>query len=172
MNDINWLASQNNFQFDPQLFGAYRESQESVIANPTFDGSFFNDAFDVDFTTPYNMPTNLPSPGTAAGDKKPVNLIDQIDAAKDDDDNDDERIGSNGQLLTCNKIWYVPAQQLLLFMSHWTGSLTCSSGSDCKTARRSRAAILTWTACVRSCRKRPSAPAPAPWSRRASSTAS
>ncbi|KAH8897056.1 PAP1-domain-containing protein [Thozetella sp. PMI_491] len=87
--NFNWLP-ENNFQFDPQLFGGYREPQENVLSLG-YDDSFFNDAFDVDFTTPYNVPV-APVP------KK--DLLAQIDAAKESDDPN-----SSTQLLTCNKIW-------------------------------------------------------------------
>ena len=89
--DFNWLPQ--NFQFDPQLFGDYREPQENILGTG-LDDTFFNDAFDVDFTTPYNLPIT-----SAAGPKK--NLIAEIDAAKEKDE-----VPNNGQLLTCNKIWY------------------------------------------------------------------
>ncbi|RYP76497.1 hypothetical protein DL771_001731 [Monosporascus sp. 5C6A] len=92
--NFDWLPSQNGGQFDPQLFGGYREPQNNILANTTFDDSFFNDAFDIDFTTPYNV---APSP-------KPTkkNICDEIDAQKEQDD----MITSiNGKLLTCNNIW-------------------------------------------------------------------
>jgi len=88
MPDFNWLPQ--NFEFDPQLFGDYREPQENILTNG-LDDSFFNDAFDVDFTTPYNLPLTAPKKG----------LIAQIDAAKEAD----EPTTPGGQLLTCNKIW-------------------------------------------------------------------
>ncbi|OTB03666.1 hypothetical protein M426DRAFT_174320 [Hypoxylon sp. CI-4A] len=95
--NIDWLSQQgsNNQQFDPQLFGDYREPQDNILANATFDDSFFNDAFDVDFTTPYNV---APSPHAP---KK--NLIAEIDARKEDEDT---IIAQNNKLLTCNNIWY------------------------------------------------------------------
>jgi len=93
MTDFNWLP-QTNFQFDPQLFGDYREPQENILSTG-FDDSFFNDAFDSDFITPYNLPIT-----TNAGNPKKPGLIEQIDAAKNTDELD-----SNGNLLTCNKIW-------------------------------------------------------------------
>ncbi len=93
-SNFDWLSQQNGGQFDPQLFGEYREPQENVLANTTFDDSFFNDAFDVDFTTPFNV---APSP------KK--NLIAEIDARKESEDT--IITGQNGKLLTCTNIWYV-----------------------------------------------------------------
>ncbi|KAI0120887.1 PAP1-domain-containing protein [Hypoxylon sp. NC0597] len=91
---LDWMSQQNGGQFDPQLFGDYREPQDNILANTTFDDSFFNDAFDVDFTTPYNV---APSPNAP---KK--NLIAEIDARKE---SEDTIITSNGKLLTCNNIW-------------------------------------------------------------------
>ncbi|KAI1772294.1 PAP1-domain-containing protein [Hypoxylon cercidicola] len=91
---IDWMT-QNNGQFDPQLFGDYREPQDNILSSTTFDDSFFNDAFDVDFTTPYNM---APSPNPP---KK--NLIAEIDAQKESDDT--ILTTQNGKLLTCNNIW-------------------------------------------------------------------
>jgi len=101
MTDFNWLP-QHNFEFDPQLFGDYREPQNNILSSGGFDDSFFNDAFDVDFITPYNVPVT-----TNAGNSKKPGLIEQIDAAKNTDELD-----SNGNLLTCNKIWSVPAPTL------------------------------------------------------------
>ncbi|TDZ44736.1 AP-1-like transcription factor napA [Colletotrichum sidae] len=94
-NSFDWLAQQNGGQFDPQLFGGYRDSQD-LLGNPTFDDSFFNDALDTDFVTPYNMPP------TAAAPKK--NLIDQIDAAKNADD-DVVKEAVKAENYNCNKIW-------------------------------------------------------------------
>lgn len=99
VNDLSWLGAQNDFQFDPQLFGGYREPQENVLATGGFDDSFFNDAFATDFTTPYNMPT--PSPLAQKKD-----LIAQIDAAKESDaDFVTAPPAYEGVSLTCNKIW-------------------------------------------------------------------
>lgn len=95
---MNFMSSTNNFQFDPQLFGGYREPQENILGNG-FDDTFFNDAFDVDFTTPYFAP----SPA-----QKKDDLMSRIDAAKNDDATELVQT-TDGQLLTCNKIWYVEA---------------------------------------------------------------
>ncbi|KAI1387257.1 PAP1-domain-containing protein [Hypoxylon trugodes] len=94
-SNIDWLSQQNGGQFDPQLFGDYREPQDNILASTTFDDSFFNEAFDVDFTTPYNV---APSPNAP---KK--NLIAEIDARKESEDT--IITTNNGKLLTCNNIW-------------------------------------------------------------------
>lgn len=94
--NFDWLAQQNGGQFDPQLFGDYREPQENVLSNPAFE-DFFNDAVDSDFFTPYNMGPSLASPALP---KK--NLIDAIDAQKEDVN--DQAPGKN---IHCQQIWYV-----------------------------------------------------------------
>ncbi|KAI1343034.1 PAP1-domain-containing protein [Xylariaceae sp. FL0016] len=94
--NFDWISQQNGGQFDPQLFGGYREPQDNILANATFDDSFFNDAFDVDFTTPYNMATTTTQPP-----KK--DICAEIDARKEAEDTIVP--APNGKLLTCNNIW-------------------------------------------------------------------
>ncbi|KAK4219971.1 PAP1-domain-containing protein [Rhypophila decipiens] len=107
MDSFNWLP-QNDFQFDPHLFGDYREPQANILTNG-LDDTFFNEAFDMDFTTPYNLP--ITSPGAT---KKGTDLIAQIDAAKEGDDvsppppatvTHSSYPVTSQNLLTCNKIW-------------------------------------------------------------------
>lgn len=91
------FLTNTNFQFDPQLFGGYREPQDNILSNG-FDETFFNDAFnDIDFTTPYFAPSPMPQ-------KK--DLVAEIDAAKNEDQTELVQT-DDGQFLTCNKIWYV-----------------------------------------------------------------
>jgi AP-1-like factor len=94
-DSIDWLANQNGGQFDPQLFGGYREPQDNILATAGLDDSFFNDAFDADFLTPYNVPPVPPAP------KK--DICAEIDAQKESDDQ--VLTSFNGKLLTCNNIW-------------------------------------------------------------------
>ncbi|KAL6696725.1 transcription factor PAP1 domain-containing protein [Trichoderma pleuroticola] len=92
-NSFDWIVQQNNGgQFDPQLFGDYREPQENVMTNNTFD-DLFNDSLEADFFTPYNIAAspNLP---------KKTNLIDEIDAKQNADD--DVATKSN---MSCNQLW-------------------------------------------------------------------
>ncbi|CAG9943804.1 unnamed protein product [Clonostachys rosea f. rosea IK726] len=91
-SNFDWLAQQNGGNFDPQLFGDYREPQESILSNPSFD-ELFNDSLDADFFTPYNV---APSP---ALHKK--NLIDEIDAQKDDFD---DKMAKKADM-SCNQLW-------------------------------------------------------------------
>lgn len=99
-NTLNWLP-QDNFQFDPQLFGDYREPQNNVLNNG-FDDWLTNDAFDADFLAPYNLPPTAPGllpPQPEAESQPPKkDLIAQIDEVNASDDGVREQ-------LDCNKIW-------------------------------------------------------------------
>lgn len=96
--NFDWLAQQNGGQFDPQLFGDYREPQNSILANPSFD-DFFNDAADSDFFTPFNM---APTPTLAAPATK-KNICDEIDAQKDTVHEEPGQVEKTN--MSCNQIW-------------------------------------------------------------------
>ncbi len=52
INGIDWMAQQNGGQFDPVLFGDYRDPHENILSG--FDSDLFNDTFnDRDFDTPF-----------------------------------------------------------------------------------------------------------------------
>lgn len=62
INGIDWMAQQNGGQFDPILFGDYRDPQENILNNSTF-GGYFNDAFLAqDFNSPFNTGDVIASP--------------------------------------------------------------------------------------------------------------
>jgi AP-1-like factor len=92
-NNLDWLSAQNGGQFDPQLFSGYREPQDNILSNPSFD-DFFNDNVDIDFFTPYNT-----AAVASKGPKK--NLIDEIDAQKENV-NEEPTQQSN---MHCTQIW-------------------------------------------------------------------
>lgn len=97
-NGIDWFAQQNGNQFDPQLFGDYREPQENILSNDAITDSFFSDAFSVpDFQSPFNI-----APSPAPPKKDLVSLIDK--------QNEEEEVvpaEDRSKLLNCNTIWYV-----------------------------------------------------------------
>jgi AP-1-like factor len=95
-SNFDWLSQQNGGQFDPQLFNDYREPQENILSNPSFD-DLFNDSFDADFFTPYNMA----SMNTTQAPKK--NLIAEIDAQQNNCD--DEPTLSPKPNMNCSQIW-------------------------------------------------------------------
>ncbi|APA15629.1 hypothetical protein sscle_15g103990 [Sclerotinia sclerotiorum 1980 UF-70] len=98
VNGIDWLAQQNNNQFDPQLYGDYREPQNNILSNDLYglDDGFFTDAFDIqDFNSPFNVPT----PTTTAKD-----LVQQIDE-KQNEDSEVVPGEDRSTMLSCNTIW-------------------------------------------------------------------
>jgi AP-1-like factor len=108
INGIDWFAQQNNNQFDPQLFGDYREPQENILAGDAFTDSFFSDAFAMpDFTSPFNTELSPVPP------KK--DLVAQIDEKQ----NEEEEVvpgEDRSQMLNCNTIWYVELLESLLMV--------------------------------------------------------
>ncbi len=121
-NNLDWLSQQNGGQFDPQLFGGYREPQNNILSNPSFD-EFFNDAFDADFFTPYNA---APSPNLT----KKTNLIDQIDAKQDAVEEDKAFKTSN-----CNEIWYVCEARTKSIQETFTNPRNREKLQDCPSAK-------------------------------------
>lgn len=96
---IDWLASQNNNQFNPTLFGDYREPQAAVVGEGDFTGGFFNDAFPTaDFGSPFNFDGQSPS----VSKNNPMESIEKIQ------DGDEEEVvpgDDPNSLLSCHKIW-------------------------------------------------------------------
>jgi len=96
-NGIDWFAQQNGNQFDPQLFGDYREPQENVLSNDGITDSFFSDAFSIpDFQSPFNI---APSPAPLKKD-----LVSQIDQQIEEEEVVPAE--DRSKLLNCNTIWY------------------------------------------------------------------
>jgi len=103
-NNFDWFANQNSGgNFDPQLFGDYREPQQNVLSTG-LDGlnTFTSDVFDdIDFLTPFNAPEAISQP------KK--DILAELDAKKMDDEptllTSKPPPNFHGQLLTCTKIW-------------------------------------------------------------------
>ncbi|KAJ5554749.1 bZIP transcription factor bZIP-1 [Penicillium sp. DV-2018c] len=95
---IDWMVNQNGGQFDPVLFGDWREPQDAVLSQDF--GSFFNEAFPLpDLGSPSH---NL---SEVASDTIPPkkSLVAQIDSRLDDDEvvpGEDQT-----QMLSCTKIW-------------------------------------------------------------------
>ncbi|GAD97460.1 conserved hypothetical protein [Paecilomyces variotii No. 5] len=98
---LDWLSQQNGGQFDPVLFGDYRDPQEAVLSQDF--GNFFNDAFPLpDLGSPFHNFPDVASPPATAPKK---DLITEIDNKLDEDD---EVVPGEdkSQMMTCTKIWY------------------------------------------------------------------
>jgi len=99
VNGIDFLANQNGGQFDPTLFGDYRESQAAIVGDGDFTGGFFNDAFPfTDFGSPFNFGDNTPAI------PKP-NPLEEIERQQDGGDEEVVPGDDMSQMLNCHKIW-------------------------------------------------------------------
>jgi AP-1-like factor len=100
VSGIDYLANQNGGQFDPTLFGEYRDTQNAIVGDGDFTGGFFNDAF---LNTGYVSPFHF---GDTPAVQKP-NPLDEIERAQDGQDGDDEVVPGEdvNSLLNCHKIW-------------------------------------------------------------------
>ncbi len=111
VNGIDWLAQQNGGQFDPVLFGDYRDPQDAV--NSVDFSGFFDEALPLpDFGSPYNF--------SDTSNTAPKNtLMQQIDNKLNGDYNEVEKIPDIGrvddksQMLDCDKVWLVIASFLI-----------------------------------------------------------
>ena len=101
-NSIDWMAQQNGGNFDPVLFGDYRDPQDNILSSIGED--FFNDAFNAqDFSSPYNTGIDMPS-------EPKRDLMREIEEAhtKDNDDCQDVVVGEakeDEKYLGYDKIW-------------------------------------------------------------------
>lgn len=128
------MAQQNGGQFDPVLFGDWREPQDAVLSQDF--NTFFDDAFPLpDLGSPsYNFNNEVPDP---AAQKKPS----MADIVKLDDDDEVVPGEDESKMLSCTKIWYVLSQCVLSFFvnsnlfatgiacSRWTSSVVVKSTS-------------------------------------------
>lgn len=100
---LDFLSQQNGGQFDPVLFGDWREPQDAILSQDF--GNFFNDAFPLpDLGSPLHNFTELTH--EPAPKKAPVPGI----AHKADEEvvpGEDK-----SQMLTCTKIWYAPRRSV------------------------------------------------------------
>lgn len=105
--------------FDPVLFGDYRESNDAIVGGGNFTGGFFDDALmtaPFDFSSPSNLFGILQSPqqtnatlGSAANAPTPSrNLIAEIEKTRDGGDDDatlPAKTEGSGKMISCNNIW-------------------------------------------------------------------
>ncbi|KAF2706248.1 AP1-like transcription factor [Pleomassaria siparia CBS 279.74] len=99
VNSIDFFANQNGGQFDPTLFGDYRDSQNAIVGDGEFTGGFFNEAFPVaDFGSPFHF-----------GDTPVVQKSNPLEEIERIQDGDEEVVPGEDttQMLNCHKIWQV-----------------------------------------------------------------
>lgn len=97
INGIDFFANQNGGQFDPALFGDYRDSQNAIVGDGDFTNGFFNDAFPI---TDYGSPFHF---GDTPAVQKP-NPLEEIERLQD---GEEEVVPGEdiSQMLNCHKIW-------------------------------------------------------------------
>ena len=98
-NGIDFFANQNGGQFDPALFGDYRDSQAAIVGDGDFTNGFFNDAFPIaDFGSPFHF-----------GDTPAVQKANPLEEIERLQDGDEEVVPGEDvtQMLNCHKIWSV-----------------------------------------------------------------
>ncbi|KAI9834067.1 MAG: hypothetical protein M1819_003352 [Sarea resinae] len=123
VNGLDWMVQQNGGQFDPVLFGDYREPQDAINSNDF--GDFFNEAFP------------LPSLGS------PLNPHDGLDpvahheppAGINEDDDEEVVPGEDpSHMLSCNKIWHgqspSPSLRQPTLGLEEAANGTCTTGND------------------------------------------
>jgi len=105
--------------FDPVLFGDYRETNDAIVGGGNFTGGFFDDALTsapFDFNSPSNLFGILQSPqqsnamlGNAENAPTPSrNLIAEIEKTRDGGDEDtgaSAKSEGSGKMISCNNIW-------------------------------------------------------------------
>jgi AP-1-like factor len=99
VNGLDFFANQNGGQFDPTLFGDYRDSQAAIVGDGDFSGGFFNDAFPMaDFGSPFHF-----------GDTPAVQKPNPLDEIERQQDGEEEVVPGEDvtQMLNCHKIWLV-----------------------------------------------------------------
>lgn len=102
---FNFLAQQQGGNFDPVLFGDYRETQDNLTSQDF--GSFFNEAYPLpDLGSPSHNYGDVTSQQT--DQNKRTDLMAKVDAAKD---GDLSKPAEPSKLMTCNKIWYVSREK-------------------------------------------------------------
>ena len=92
------MAQQNGGQFDPVLFGDYRDPQDNILN--TF-GDYFNDAFPLnDFASPYNAGDAISQPG-----KK--DFMKEIEVQRNGSPGKMPKTEADKQYLGFDKLWCV-----------------------------------------------------------------
>ncbi|KAI9818803.1 MAG: DNA-binding transcription factor yap1 [Pycnora praestabilis] len=117
-NGINWMAEQNGGQFDPVLFGNYRDPQDAITSGDF--GGFFDEAYPMpDFGSPFNINPATPAPK--------FDLITQIEEKQ----NGEEEVvpgEDTSKMLSCNKIWSGSEPSTTLMAITTDG--TCTTGNE------------------------------------------
>lgn len=138
LKNIDYLATQNGGQFDPVLFGDYRDSQAAIVGDGDFTGGFFNDALPsaLDIGSPFNWDVNVATGFTPALQKpNPMEAaMGRVDALAEGkvggEEAEDEVVPADdmGNMLSCHKIWYVclsPVNEGSVMLTRYAAGINC-----------------------------------------------
>jgi AP-1-like factor len=109
LNGMDYFVNENGGQFDPILFGDYRDNNAAIIGDGDFTGGFFNDAMpNFDFATPFNWNdlTGSNRTGLTPAVPKP-NPLEQADVLTSADYENEEVVPGDdmSKLMSCHNIW-------------------------------------------------------------------
>ena len=105
MNGFDWMAQQNGGQFDPVLFGDYRDPQDNIVNS---FGDYFNDAFPInDFASPYNT-------GNMTSQQPKRDFMKEIDVQANRSPNGMSPDQEQRKFLACDKLWFVQSRKLAI----------------------------------------------------------
>jgi AP-1-like transcription factor len=100
-NNNSWLPNNMGTDFDPVLFGDYREVQDNILSQDF--GSFFNDAYPLpDLGSPLHNYSDVAPEQASTGMAPKMDLLKQVEAAKN---GTEEVVPDTDKPMTCNKIW-------------------------------------------------------------------
>jgi hypothetical protein len=144
VNGIDWMAQQNGGQFDPVLFGDYRDPHESILNS--FDPEFFNDAFDDrDFSTPFYT-GELTSPAARR------DLVEEMEVQQNGALDQIAPSNKSKIFLSCDKIRLV--ESISLVREGLSAHAYLSLGIVYKVRKRSEQERLIWIVCARSSKRK------------------
>lgn len=93
------MAQQNGGQFDPVLFGDYRDPQDNIL-NTSFD-DYFNEAFPFnDFASPYNT-------AEPVGQTPKKDFMQEIEVQQNNSPGHSAPGEEKQEYYTCGKLWSV-----------------------------------------------------------------
>ncbi|KAL4799987.1 transcription factor PAP1-domain-containing protein [Aspergillus venezuelensis] len=143
---FDFMAQQNGGQFDPLLFGDWREPQDAVLSQDF--NTFFDDAFPLpDLGSPSH---NFSEAGIHQQQPK-KSILEQMDNKMDEEVVPGE---DKTKMLSCTKIWYghFPPFAISIILTFRF------LGTACNRWRSSATAKSTSTTCAQSCAPRLAAP--------------
>ncbi|KAF2760208.1 PAP1-domain-containing protein [Pseudovirgaria hyperparasitica] len=106
---LDILTNQNGGQFDPTLFGDYRDPQAAIVGDGDFTGGFFDDAFNFgSYGSPF---ASFGGDGITPATSSKANPISEIEKIQDGVEDEVVPGEDPGKFLNCHKIWDKLAQR-------------------------------------------------------------